>query len=328
MSLDADQLPLRKFDAHAHTVGPKRDYLRVLDAVGVQAALNLSYSGFREADEILAYEEGLRTETEGFEGRFAFACSFNVTRFFNRNYVSDVLSKLENDISQHGAVAVKIWKDLGMMLQTPDGAYVFCDDDRLTPIYDYVAARGLVIYMHIADPVAAWRPLDPASPHYGYYSRHPEFHWYGQPDKPSHDEILQHRDALVSRYPATTFVAAHLASLEHDLDLVGAFLDAHPNCRVDVAGRLTDLRRMPINKAREFFVQYQDRILFGTDWEVDENSFPGDARRRHEAIEVFASRFRQDFIYFEEVLGLSHEVLEKFYYQNAASLFLSRGHHS
>src|SRR5436190_9749559 len=69
---------------------------------------------------------------------------------------------------------------------------------------------------------------------------------------------------VVTRHPKTTFILAHFSDLPDDLKTLGGYLDKCPNAYVEFAGRIAELGRQP-NTAREFFLKYQDRILFGTD---------------------------------------------------------------
>ncbi len=311
-----------KFDTHMHATGPKAELLPILDALGVKTVLNLSYSGFRTPADLLAYEDALRVDIAKYPARFRFAPAFNVTHFREPGYTDAVIAKLEHDIEQHGAVAVKIWKDLGMMLKDDQGRYIFCDDPRLHPIYDFIVSRGLVIYSHIADPLAGWQPLDTPSPHARYFRNHPEFHWYNQPDKPSHEEILRHRDALIARYPKTIFVAAHLASLEHDLKEMAKFLDTFPNARIDTAARFQDLMMKPNEEVRAFFIKYQDRILYGTDCDFNEEDLGKTPEAKTRKIASILDTHRRNHTYFETTLALPPEVLRRFYHDNAAALFM------
>lgn len=310
-----------KFEAHGHVCGEKAAAVRVMDAVNIRAVLNISYGGFQEADAILAFEESLREDTASFPGRFWYCASFNVTHSAELGHAEQKVRKLRRDLDEHGAVAVKIWKDLGMMLRDREGRYVFCDDARFTPVFDFLAERRVPVVMHIGDPIEAWLPLEPGSPHYGYYRHHPEFHWYGQPDKPGLDEILAHRDALIARYPETTFVCAHLASLAHDVDRVAALLDRFPNAVVDTASRAADLMRQPAEKVRGFFLKYSDRVLFGSDWEVDAATFGEAGEEREVRLAAHIRRLSEPCRYFEQTLALPEEVLTPFYCGNAARVF-------
>ncbi len=311
----------KRFDVHAHVRGAKGAYVEAMDALGLEAALNMSWSGFWEPEGVLAYERALRVDMDEYPERFRYCAAFSIRHSDEPGYAESVIAKLSRDIDESGAVAVKVWKDLGMMLKDRAGNYVFCDDPRFSPIFDFLAERNVVIMSHIADPKAAWLPLDPSSPHYGYFSRHPEFHWYGKPDRPTHDPILGHPDNLVRRYPQLTFVGCHLASLAHDVREVAAFLDAFPNAFVDTAGRHADLERQPDDGVRAFFIEYQDRILYGTDWEVDEQTFSPHPAERARQIEEVRRRFEPVYQYYEDQLALPPKALRKFYWENAARLF-------
>lgn len=310
-----------KFEAHAHVCGDKTAAIRVMDAVNIRAVLNISYGGFQEANAILDYEESLRDDTARFPERFWYCASFNVTRYADLGHAEQMVRKLRRDLDEHGAVAVKIWKDLGMMLRDREGRYVFCDDARFTPIFDFLAERRVPVVMHIGDPIEAWLPLDPGSPHFGYYSHHPEFHWHGQTDKPGLDEILAHRDRLIERYPETIFVCAHLASLAHDVDRVALLLDRFPNAMVDTASRAADLMRQPAGKVRGFFMKYRDRVLFGSDWEMDTDAFGEAGETREARVAAHIRQLSEPCRYFEQTLALPEEVLTPFYCGNAARVF-------
>ena len=67
-----------------------------------------------------------------------------------------------------------------------------------------------------------------------------------------------------ARHPKTRFVNAHVAMLYYDMDKVTAFLDKYPNADVEISAAVQDLGRAP-RLIREFFLKYQDRILFGSD---------------------------------------------------------------
>ena len=75
---------------------------------------------------------------------------------------------------------------------------------------------------------------------------------------------------MFRRHPETTFIAAHLAWLGHDLGRLGQLLDEIPNMNVGLGAVIYEPGRQP-RFAREFFIEYQDRILMGKDsWAPDE----------------------------------------------------------
>jgi len=116
-------------------------------------------------------------------------------------------------------------------------------------------------------------------------------------------------------------IGAHLGSLEHDLDALGRRLDRFPNYHVDVSARTPDLRRHPVEKVRAFFIQYQDRILYGLDQGV---YTPGADLSIDDQI-AYAQRieewYRREYAFYAgPELALPREVLEKFFHANAERL--------
>ena len=75
---------------------------------------------------------------------------------------------------------------------------------------------------------------------------------------------MTERDNLFRKHPKTTFVAAHMGWHANDLGRLGRMLDEMPNVYTEVGAVLYDIGRQP-RAAHDFFVKYQDRILFGKD---------------------------------------------------------------
>jgi len=116
----------------------------------------------------------------------------------------------------------------------------------------------------VADPVAFFKPIDKNNERYDELSLAPEWSFYGG-DYPSYEELMKERDEVVARHPKTIFLGIHLASYPESLESAAKLLDRCPNMYVDVAARIPEIGRHPVEKARAFFIKYQDRILFGTD---------------------------------------------------------------
>src|SRR5439155_534278 len=72
------------------------------------------------------------------------------------------------------------------------------------------------------------------------------------------------RDNLFRKHPNTTFVAAHMGWHANNLGRLGKMLTEMPNVYTEVGAVLYDIGRQP-RVAHDFFVKYQDRILFGKD---------------------------------------------------------------
>jgi predicted TIM-barrel fold metal-dependent hydrolase len=95
-------------------------------------------------------------------------------------------------------------------------------------------------------------------------------------------------------------------------------MDRMPNVYAEIGAILYDLGRQP-RTAREFFVKYQDRVLFGKDsFQPDE--YPYYWRTLETADEYFD--YYRDYHAFWKLYGLAlpDSVLQKVYSVNALSL--------
>lgn len=165
--------------------------------------------------------------------------------------------------AQRGISGLKIFKSFGLSYRNADGSLIAIDDPRFDPIWAACGDLGLPVIMHTADPSAFFEPLDPTNERYEELSRHPD--WHFPADRfPARAELHAARDRLFARHPETTFIAAHLGNDGEDLQQTARLLEDHPNVVVEFASRIAELGRQPFT-ARKFLMDYQDRVLFGTD---------------------------------------------------------------
>jgi hypothetical protein len=258
---------------------------------------------------------------------FAWCTTFDLPRFGDKNYVKDVIAGLEQDF-KNGACSVKVWKNLGMEVKKPDGSWFEVDDPLLTPIFEYITEKNKTLLMHIAEPLACWQPLKPGTPHHNYYKAFPEWHMYGKPGVLSHEQLMASRDKLVARHPKLRCVGAHLASLEYDTDALAQRLKKYPNLAVDTSARQGDLMLQDSAKVRKFFIEFQDRIMFGTDyvmWEESSNATPAQIEERVNTYRENVKGWLQylqgegDFTLYgrtAKCLNLPQDVVQKVVYSN------------
>ncbi|HET6594201.1 MAG TPA: amidohydrolase family protein [Anaerolineales bacterium] len=162
-----------------------------------------------------------------------------------------------------GAQGLKIWKPFGLHVRDQHGKLVKVDDARLDPIWEAAGELGLPILIHVADPVAFFDSIDETNERWEELGKHPDWA-FTSPPFPPFLEILNGLKNLISRHPATIFIGAHVGCYGENLGWVGQMLDECPNYFIDISARLGELGRQPYT-ARKFFIQYQDRILFGSD---------------------------------------------------------------
>ncbi len=265
---------------------------------------------------------------------YPFTTTFNLLDRDRPGYADRAIAWLDGAF-RRGAVGVKIWKEVGIEIKNPAGKFILPDDPLFDPIYAHLAKVGKPLHAHLAEPIDAWRPLDPDSSHYSYYSTNPQWHLYGKPEYPSHAAIIAARDNIMKKHPTLVVLGAHLGSLEHDLEGIAERLDRYPNFHIEVAARTRNLTRHPSEKVRALFLKYPNRILYGVDagWmPLRRTQPPTDAQRQGHANSL-ELRYQADWDYYAgsgettyngrkvQALNLPRAVLEQFYHANAERLF-------
>ena len=113
-----------------------------------------------------------RVQSCASHGRLPWIAALDDVAFASPGFASRAIVEIDRALAE-GAHGVKIYKSMGMELRTPNGAYVLPDDPVFAPIFAALAQRGTTVYAHLAEPIAAWQPLDPQSPDYDYYRNNP-----------------------------------------------------------------------------------------------------------------------------------------------------------
>ncbi len=225
------------------------------------------------------------------------------------------------DAKQRGAVGLKVFKQLGLGYRNPDGSLIAVDDRRWDPIWEACGKLGMPVLIHTADPVAFFQPIDRFNERWEELHRHPDWSFAGD-EFPSHDELLAARNRVIERHPQTTFLGAHVANYPENLAEVGRWLDKYPNLYVEIAARIAELGRQPYT-AREFFLKYSDRILFGTDGPRPPGRLTPHWRMLETQDEYFTyaeNQYPPQGLWSIYGLHLPDEVLRKVYSENAVRL--------
>jgi predicted TIM-barrel fold metal-dependent hydrolase len=162
-----------------------------------------------------------------------------------------------------GARGVKESKSFGLGQRDADGKLVPVDDPRLAPLWDLAGQLGMPLLVHTGEPPAFWQPVDAHNERYSELLANPGASVRSD-NMPTFAELMAQRERLLARHPGTNFIGAHMGMNPNDLEYVASLLDRYPNYYVDMSSVVAELGRQP-RTAREFFLRYQDRILFGTD---------------------------------------------------------------
>ena len=263
-------------DTHVHAFKSDPDFTDLI------ARLHLHLLDICVADRHGIYGD-LATElarANGFvhssQGHAKLCVTFDPFDFQQKDFAPKTIKQLRQEFAD-GAVAVKIWKNIGMELTKPDGSYVMPDDPVFEPIYKAIAAENKTLVAHVAEPSSCWQAPNPDSPDYDYYKENPQWYMYLHPDHPRKEMILAARDHLLAENPKLRVVGAHLGSMETDVDEIAKRFDRYPNFAVDTAARMEYLMIEPREKVRNFLIKYQDRVLYGTDLEFLNDETTADA---------------------------------------------------
>jgi predicted TIM-barrel fold metal-dependent hydrolase len=335
---EADFAHVRKFDAHDHDNVLNDDFLNIARKDGFEL---LSIVVDRPFPPSLPLQASIMRKLHARDPqRFLFATSFSMKGFGTPGWTERTDRWLDSQFAA-GAIAVKVWKNIGMSAKDAQGRRVFLDDPRFDGVMRHIQDRGIPLIAHQGEPRNCWLPLDQMTTENdrSYFKAHPDFYMYLHPDQPSYESLMAHRDAFVAHHPHLAFDGAHLASLEWDTDKVAAFLDRFPNANVDLAARLSNVQAQMRSaggyaKVRAFFLKYQDRLMYGTD--LTDNAADPRTPARAAGFDKEADAFwRSDWRFLAtplsqhidaidadvKGLALPRSVIDKIYWANARRFF-------
>jgi len=320
-------------DAHNHLWGNWEAVDRTLatmDTVGVHSYCdltgNLRIKWIREGYEFSEgnLEDFFSHAGEKYPGRFycfttATFCSPVTKPLFSdpKHFVEKTITMMREHAAR-GALGLKILKELGLKYRTKQGDLIRVDDEALAPIWEEAGKLNIPVLIHQSDPYGLFQPPTRENEHYENLQRYTSWQFHG-PEFPSKEELLKRRDNLLKNHPSTTFLLPHAANYAENLRYVADLLDRYPNAFIDFSARVDELGRQPYT-AREFFLNYQDRIYFGIDMPASPEVYRFYFRFLETKDEYFDPP-GYDGVFSEPRwrvygLGLPDKVLEKIYYKN------------
>lgn len=278
-----------------------------MDSLNMAVMVNLSGgSGERLASAV----ENVRRQAPG---RFLVFANIDFEGFGSPGWTEKTVRQLEEDVS-NGAQGLKIFKNLGLTATDVNGDRIPTDHPDLDPVWAKCGELGIPVLIHTGEPAVFWEPIDRHNERWLEMKMFPNRH--RDPDEyPSWEEVMSEQWNVFRKHPGTTFINAHLGWMGNDLARLGELLDKYPNVYTEIAAVIGELGRQP-RFARKFFVEYQDRVMFGKDtWR------PGEYYvyfRVLETADEYFEYYRKRHAFWRMYgMNLPDEVLRKVYYKNA-----------
>lgn len=256
-------LPAVNFHTHlGRWLHPGGDWMedvgRLLDLMktcNVDSLVNLDGRWGREL------EDNLDRYDRAHPGKFFTFCHVDWRLLERANGPELLVKSLERSVAA-GARGLKVWKDVGMGVRA-NGRLVLPNDSRLAPLWEAASRLRIPVLIHVADPVAFFHPSGRHNERLEELSRYRQMAAKNGGGPEGFHRLIGSFERLVASHPGTTFVAAHGLYPENLAYLAGV-LDRHANLHIDIAWAHLQLGRQP-RAARDLFLRYPGRIIFGTD---------------------------------------------------------------
>ena len=319
-------IPIVDIHSHALNIGSAENLIKVSDTIKQRYGSNLAFwisltPVANPAEMRAAANSRMLFAVHRPEGKFASV----IPRPFNayegvgiNNYAEEVIRKVKNE----GYVGIKIHFGLHAVLRrTPDDIiFTKLDDPIFANFFSRLEEENvLMTSLHIAEPNGPFDKRQKDTYLRVFSHNDPVFFW-GQ---------IRAFENVLAKYPNLTIVAAHAAFLftqDAHVDYLRYMLSTYSNLNIDISATDFFLHYSNRDNLRDFFIEYQDRILFGLDIGTEGES----------KFEYMVSRYVRFFAFLEtdQILNLGYfdnmptkgldlprEVLEKIYYKNALKLY-------
>ena len=151
------------------------------------------------------------------------------------------------------------------------------DDACLDSLYETASRWNIPLLIHVNDPVENWNwdACSEWAKNAGYY--------YGDGTFPSYEQIAEETIAMLERWPKVRFCMAHLFFMSNDEPRLRHLMERFPNLNLDITAGTEMYYAFDSQPEawRQFFLDFSDRILFGTD-----NCLPAGPQDRKIAREI------------------------------------------
>ena len=302
-------------DVHGH---PRRmlsaeridTLVKEMDALNLRVMVNLDG---RSGDLLKRVLADVKSR---YPDRFVVFANLDFSNIDDPEWGKRAAATLEQDI-RGGAAGLKIYKNLGLSQRDTKGKRIPVDDPRFNPVWAVCAKMNVPVLIHTADPAPFWQPWDKSNERWLEMKEFPDRQ--KPPEKyPPWDQIIGEQHRMFKKHPQTKFINAHLGWYGNNLPEFGRLMDEMPNMHTEIGAVLAELGRQP-RTARQWFIRYQNRVLFGKDI-YNPTEYHTYFRVLETADEYFDYYRRRHAFWQMYGMDLPDEVLKKLYYKNALRL--------
>ena len=221
------------------------------------------------------------------------------------------------DMREVGFDGVKMWTNGS----TKDSWGFELDDEVLDPMWSYLEETRFPLLIHVGTTEHWPEQRGPGSEIRRKPGPKPRNLASNEPDN---ERLYARMERVLEKHPALNIVLPHMYFMCEQKERLAAFMEAHPNVKLDICPGSAMYYYMSEDVAywRGFFEKYQDRILFGTDNFLEKAGGLEQIiriRRFLETGETFFAQFLPGNSWGFDVTGigpLSDEILHKIYKTN------------
>jgi uncharacterized protein len=304
-------------DVHSHPYASSSadvdQWVRNMDSVNVDRTVILTYSVGERLDSLMAVYNR-------YPDRYDVWCGLDLANHTEAGFTARAVAELER-CREIGGKGIGELSDKGWGVRSGNvtGHGLHLDNPLLQPVLKRAGELGLPVNIHVADPIWMYMPMD--STNDGMMNA---FKWRldDRSDIVGHSGMIDILERAVSMNPETIFIAVHFANLSYDLNRLADMLDKYPNLYADISARYAETATIP-RFMRDFYIKYQDRLLYGTDMGYARDMYRTTFRILESADEHFYDHNLFSYHWALNGFELPDEVLRKIYRDNALKLFES-----
>ncbi|GJM30548.1 MAG: hypothetical protein DHS20C17_31830 [Cyclobacteriaceae bacterium] len=302
-------------DVHNHQFNMPSQNLNELvdemDQINMGIMVNLSGRGRGETTHLDGALSNIKNSN--LSSRLVIFTNVSFEGIDSPDWGANAARQLEEDVKK-GARGLKIYKSLGLRNTDSSGERIAVDDPRIDPVWAKCGELGIPVLIHSADPAPFWQEHDENNERWLELKLRPN-RKRSDTDPAPWEQIIQEQHNVFTKHQGTTFINAHFGWYANDLATLSHLLDQLPNMMIEFGAVIAELGRQP-RQAREFFIRYQDRIMFGKDaWNPAEYHT---YFRVLETADEYFPYYKKYHAYWKMYgLDLPDEVLKKIYYKNA-----------